>query len=85
MMHQPEKNMKNNELFEYWFIRMIGSTDEYDFEFAKAKPFDNYEDEHDKIYIENLDYDSYSDNFSFISTPENKPVACFDLFGFIFY
>jgi hypothetical protein len=85
-MLQTEKRMTNNELFEYWFIRMIGSTDEYDFEFAKITPLDDYDCDNESIYIKCADYETCSDNFSFISaTPENKHMVCFDLFGFMFY
>lgn len=85
-MFQKEKKMTNNELFEYWFIRMVGSRDECDFEFARLKPFDDYDCEDDVVYMKCSDYDNYSDNFSFISaTPENKQMVCFDLFGFMFY
>jgi len=86
MIFHNEKRLSKNALFEYWFIRMVGSTDEYDFEFARLKPFDDYDCEDDGVYIKLSDYDTYSDNFSFISsTPENKNAMCFDLFGFMFY
>jgi hypothetical protein len=85
MIIQNENNMTRNELFEYWFIRIIGSRDEYDFEFAKLEPFDDY-DCKDDVYMKCSDYDNYSDNFSFISaTPENKNMICFELFSFMFY
>jgi hypothetical protein len=82
MQVQNERKMNNNELLEYWFIRIVGSDDECDFEFQTHKPFDDYECEEDNVYIKWSDCD---DNLSFMLPQENKSVFCFNLFGFIFY
>lgn len=76
------EKMSNEEIIEYWFIKLVGTTDE--FEFINEKPFDDYENDNDDVYIKCSEYDN-SDNFSFISVTENKSFVCFDLLNFIFY
>jgi len=75
------ENMTDDEVLEFWFIKLVGASDE--FEFINEKPFDDYENENDNVYIKCSEYDN-ADNFSFISFTENKSFACFDLFSFIF-
>ena len=75
------EKMSSDEILEYWFIKMVGTTD--DFEFIDGKPFDDYDDPNDEIYIKCSDYDN-TDNFSFISFTVNKSFVCFDLFTYFF-
>jgi len=67
------KTMTNNEWLDCWFITFGETRD--DVEFIECKPYDEYEDFNDDSSVNSV-------NFSFISTPKNKEVFCFDLFSF---
>ena len=82
MIHNGNK-MNSNELFEYWFIRMVGSADEDDFALSiRHKPCDDYECSDESVYV-NCSY--CDDDMSFVTTCENRNAFCFNLFNFIFY
>ena len=83
-INNSDNNINNNdELFEYWFIRMAGSTDEADFALSiRDKPYDDYECDDDSVCV-NCSY--CDDDMSFVTTCENRNAFCFNLFNFIFY
>jgi len=72
------QQMTNNEWFEYWFIRIVGSTDE--FEFLSEDSHDDIEE--NGVFVTYSDYDDKFSSFS--SDDQNQNVVCFNLFGFMF-
>ena len=77
-----DKNMTNDEMLEYWFIKLVGASD--DFEYINQHTFDEFDTPcKDDLFIKCSDYDN-SDNFSFISFTESKSFMCFDFFTLFF-
>lgn len=76
-----DKNMTNDEVLDYWFIKLVGASD--DFEFIDQHIFDEFDTPRDDDFIKCSDYDN-SDNLSFISFTENTSFVCFDFFTLFF-
>ena len=68
-----DKNITNDEMLEYWFIKLVGASD--DFEFIDKQQFDEFDTPYDDAFIKCSDYDN-SDNFLFV---------CLDFFRLFFY
>jgi hypothetical protein len=73
-----DKNMTNDEMLEYWFIKLVGASD--NFEFIDEHIFDEFDTQCDDKFIKCSD----SDNLSFISFTESKSFICFDFFTLFF-